>query len=359
MAPQHRPTGWISRALVARTLVCLGLLAAPATFPLASATFTGATANDVNAVSTPEVAAPSGLAATRTCAPGPGIAARGTPTSAIGLSSLALSPPAGTVAGDVLVAQVTHRDGAHALTVPAGWTAIGERTTAPGSSTVTSALFGKRAVAGEPASTFKLAVADVQMVGGVVAYSGVHASPVDVFAVASANEGVGTVATAPSVSTTTTGPVVLVHAFAKRQETLPVPGGTTPLWSVLSGSGAGNLGATAGSVPFAGPGVTPTRSTTGTNNFQWVAHTVALRPALGAPSANLTWTASPSTWATGYRLERSAGGTAQPPATITPISTTSAVDGPLVSGTTYSYRLWAYHGTWTSPAISVTLTPTC
>ena len=360
MSQQHRPTGWISRALVVRTLVCLGLLAAPATFPLASATFTGATANDVNAVSTPEVAPPSGLAATQTCAPGPGITARGTPTTATGVGSLTLTPPGGTVAGDLLVAQVTNRDGAHALTAPAGWTAIEERTTAPGSSTVTSALFWKRAVVGEPASTFTLGMADVQMVGGMVAYDGVHASsPVDDSAVASATEGVGTVATAPSVSTTTVGTVMLVHAFAKRQERLPVPGGTTPLWSVLSGSGAGNLGATAGSVPFAGPGATPTKSTTGTNDFQWVAHTVALRPAPGAPSANLAWTASPSTWATGYRLERTSGGTAQPPSTVTPISATSTVDGPLVNGTTYTYRLWAYHGTWTSSAVSATLTPSC
>lgn len=358
MAQQHRSTGWISRALVLRTLVCLGLLAVPATFPSASATFTGATANDVNAVSTAELEPPSAVSATQVCTVGPGITSDGRSRSATGVSSLTLTPPDGTVAGDLLVAQVTNRDGASSLTVPAGWTAIGPRTTAPGPSTITSALFWKRAVANEGPSTFTLGATDVQMVGGVAAYSGVHASnPVDVSAVASAPEGVGTVATAPSV-TTTAGGAMLVHAFAKRQERLPAVGGTTPLWSVLSGSGAGNLGATAGSVLFAGPGVTPARSTTGSNNFQWVAHTVALRPAAGAPSATLNWSPSPSAWATGYEFDRT-GGAVPGTGTVTPISATSTVDGPLVNGTTYTYRLRTYHGTWTSTAVAVTVTPSC
>ncbi len=94
-------------------------------------------------------------------------------------------------------------------------------------------------------------------------------------------------------------------------------------------------------------------------SLAWVAHTVALRPALGPPSAALTWTAGPSTWATGYRLERSVGGRVQATATVTPIGTTSAADGTLVNGTTYAFRLWAYRGTRISTSVTATLTPSC
>ena len=353
MAERYRLTGRFSRALIVRTAACLGLLLLPATFPLATAAFAGSTADDGNAVSTATVAPPSALAVTQTCAPGPGIAVRGA-RSATGLSSLALVPPAATVAGDLLVAQVVNRDG-HTLTAPGGWTAIGSRTTPAGSATVSSAMYWKWAAA-EGTSTFTLSTADVQMVGGVVAYSGVHASsPINAAAMGS---GVGTVATAPSV-TTTAANTLLVYAFAKRQEAPTAPAGSTPHWSLLSGSGSGTAGAGVWTLPFAGPGPTGTVSRTGSTSWEWVAHIVALRPALGPPSAAVTWTPSPSTWATGYRLERSVGGTVQSTATVTPISTSSTSDGPLVSGTTYSYRLWAYHGTWMSTALTTGFTPSC
>jgi hypothetical protein len=354
MRQQHRPTGWFSRALIVRSLACLSLLIVPASFPLASAAFAGSTGDPANSVSTAQVAPPSGLAATQTCAAGPGIATRGE-RAATGLGSLALTPPVGTVAGDLLLAQVVNRDG-HTLAVPSGWTAIGSRTTPTGSATVSSALFWKWAAAGEGTSTFTLSTADVQMVGGVVAYSGVHASnPVHVSTIGS---GTGTVAVAPSV-TTTVANTTLVYAFAKRQEAPAAPAGTTQHWSLLSGTGANNAGAGAWSVPFTGPGASGTVSRTGSTAWEWVAHTVALRPALGPPSATVTWTPSASSWATGYRLERSVGGTVQTTTTVTPVSTSSTSNGPLVNGTTYTYRLWAYYGTWTSTAVSTSLSPSC
>jgi hypothetical protein len=354
MAQRCRPTGRFSRGLIARTAACVGLLLLPATFPLASAAFAGSTADDANSVSTATVAPPSALAVTQTCAAGPGIVVVGV-RSANGLSSLTLIPPDGTVAGHLLVAQVVNRDG-HTLTAPPSWTPVGARTTPANSATVSSAVFWKWAAEGEGASTFTLGTADVQMVGGVTACSGVHpTSPVHQWGIGS---GIGAVATAPSV-TTTVPDTLLVYAFAKRQEATTAPAGTTPHWSLLSGSGSTTAGAGTWSVPFAGPGATGTVSRTGTTSWEWVAHTLALRPAPGPPSAALTWTASPSTWATGYRLERSVGGTVQSTATVTPISTSSTSNGTLVNGTTYSYRLWAYYGTWVSTAVTAGLTPSC
>ena len=86
---------------------------------------------------------------------------------------------------------------------------------------------------------------------------------------------------------------------------------------------------------------------------------MALRHAPGTPSAGLTWTPSPDSWATGYRLERSGNGAVQSTRTLTPAGTASTTEGPLVNGVPYAFRLWAHRGTWVSTAVTATLTPSC
>lgn len=70
--------------------------------------------------------------------------------------------------------------------------------------------------------------------------------------------------------------------------------------------------------------------------------------AVGGTSAALSWTASPSSAASGYRLLRTAtsGSGYTQIATITPVTATSAVDAP-GAGTWY-YVLQTYARTWTS-----------
>ncbi len=72
----------------------------------------------------------------------------------------------------------------------------------------------------------------------------------------------------------------------------------------------------------------------------------------GSPIAHLSWTQSPSTYASGYTLTR-AGASTQ---TITPATTTTATDGPLANNSSYSWQLVAYAGNWTSSSISASLT---
>jgi hypothetical protein len=45
--------------------------------------------------------------------------------------------------------------------------------------------------------------------------------------------------------------------------------------------------------------------------------------------------------------------------TVTPVEASTATEGPLVDGVTYTWRLWTYRGTWVSAAVTVTLTPAC
>jgi hypothetical protein len=257
------------------------------------------------------------------------------------------------------VAQVSNWGGPAVLTPPAGWNLI-RRDSAfqtNGAAQVTSALFWRVAVATEPASaTFHLA-ASVDMAGGIAAYSGASTtSAVDAHEAATSTSATTTV---PSV-TTTVANTMLVHFTTKRQEQLPAPGGTAERWRQISGTGTSIQGISAGDVSFAGPGATPVRSSTSPSNFssEWIGQTVALRPIPQQPAATLNWTATPSSWATGYRGERIVGGTVQATSSA-PMGATTVTDPGLVNGTTYTYRVWAYRGSWVSTVQTTTLTPNC
>jgi hypothetical protein len=271
--------------------------------------------------------------------------------------------PTGTAANDLLLAHVSHRQNLRGITPPIGWTPLEhEEALFAGvtGSAVSSAVFWKRATAAEPASaTFSLAAGpSVEVAGAVAAYSGVHLStPIN------ASDGaVGNSPTAAAPSLTTTVPgAVLVQLFAKRQETLPAPAGADARWGLPS-SNSGNawVGASGADEVRAAAGATGVRnSSASTFTSEWVALAVALRPALGAPSASLAWTASTSSDATGYRLERVVGAAVQAGATVDPVSANAATDGPLANGTAYTYRLRTYSGTWTSPDATVGFTPSC
>ena len=338
---------------VAVLVLALVLVALTAALPGASAAFSAASATPGNTLSADQLAAPSGLSAVQTCATPAAITFRAAGT-ATGMDSLTLAAPAGTVAGDVLVAQVAFAHTTAALTATAGWALV--RRDSIGN-VVVSAVFQKVAGTGEPGATFSFPTGTgVQMAGGIAAYSGVSTTtPVD------AHNGVvgyGRTAVTPSV-TTTTANTVLVRLITNVYEAYPAPAGTTQRWRLAVGGWSGG-GVTAGDEPFGGPGVTGTRSSSspsGTDAYG-IGQTVALRRGPGTPSAVLTWTATPSTWATGYRLDR-AGGAAPAGRTVTPGSATTTTDGPLVNGTSYSFSLRAQRGTWTSLPATTTFTPSC
>jgi hypothetical protein len=329
-------------------------VAAVSTVPTAYGLFSDSAAVTTT-VSTAVLAAPTNFTVTQSCTPPATIVLRGA-TSAAGTDALALDIPAGTASGDVLVAQVANRNGLFGgITPPAGWTLLDRRS---GGTAVTSAVYWKVATATEPASvTFDLlSSSGIQMVGGIMGYSGVSTTaPVNAWAAAT---GTGGTTTLPSVTTTAPG-TTLVRTITKRQETMPAPAGTTERWRLISGNGTATEGATGSDEVFAGAGASPARSTSTGFNAEWVAHTVALRAIPGTPTANASWTPSTSTWATGYMAERWVGSTLQISGPVTPVTASSAADGPLANGTTYTYRLSTYHRSWTSPTASVTFRPDC
>lgn len=72
------------------------------------------------------------------------------------------------------------------------------------------------------------------------------------------------------------------------------------------------------------------------------------------PKADLTWTATPSTFASGYKVERWRGTTLEATTTVTPRTTTSLTETGLRTGTTYTWKVYAYYLSWTSAVISAT-----
>ena len=343
----HRRVRRAPGARLVGLAAALGLLVAVLALPSVHAAFSAVTGTPTNSLAADSLRPPSGLAVTQTCSYAP-IVVRGALAST-GISPLSLSPPSGTQAGDVLVAQVAYY-GASTITAPSGWTAVLADTSG---GVVTSAVYWKVATAGEPAATFTRPSTDTgDMVGGIVAYNGVSGSaPV---AVAGGTTGSGEAATSPALTTTATG-VVVVHLLTKLQAQLSTPVGTTGRWTLNSDT----QGVTAADEPFAGLGAIPSRTSTSPGSATaWIVQTVVLRPALQQVGAALSWTASPSSWADGYRGERSVGGMAQGSSSV-PMGTTTAADAYLVNGTTYSYRVWAYRGAWVSTAATTTLTPSC
>lgn len=72
--------------------------------------------------------------------------------------------------------------------------------------------------------------------------------------------------------------------------------------------------------------------------------------------ATLSWTATPSTFASGYRIERWRGSTLEATQSVTPRTTTTVTQGGLATGTTYTWRIRSYYSSWTSTEVSKSAT---
>ncbi|MGY1760490.1 hypothetical protein ACI79G_13085 [Geodermatophilus sp. SYSU D00779] len=331
-------------------MAALGLLATVLTLPSAYSAFSATTGNRANSLAADRLQPPTGLTVTQTCSYAP-IALQGSPSSTK-VSPLLLTPPAGTLEGDVLVAQVAYY-GTSTVPTPSGWTRVVLPDTSGG--VVTSAVYWKVAVPDEPVATFtRTDTTTGDMVGGIVGYRGVDSSnPV---AAAGGTSGSAETMTSPTLTTSATGAVV-VHLLTRSGTVRPpTPGSTSPLWTNNSDSES----VTASYEPLAGPGAVPQRtSTTPGSTTAWIAQTVVLRPAVQQVGASLVWTATPSSWADGYQGERVVGGTVQRSSAV-PFGTTTVTDTGLTNGTTYTYRIRAYRGSWVSPdLVSTPLTPSC
>ena len=206
MDEPDRRTRRVPGVLLVGLVAALGLLVAVLALPSVDTAFSATRGTLPSSFATDRLQPPGGLTVTQTCTYAP-IVLQGSPSSTK-VSPLELSPPTGTLAGDVLVAQVAYY-GTSTVPPPSGWTRVVLPDTSGG--VVTSAVYWKVAVLNEPVASFSRPDTTTgDMVGGIVGYRGVSGSS-PIAAVGGAT-GSGDIATSSStVSTTATGTVVVPY----------------------------------------------------------------------------------------------------------------------------------------------------
>jgi len=187
-------------------------------------------------------------------------------------TSVTLNTPAGAIAGDVFVAQITVRDSA-TITPPSGWTLI--RSNLQGD--LRQSLYYWVAAAPISASYTWSLGASVRSAGGLAVYRGVeNTTPIDAH---SGQGGSGTSITAPSITTTVNYALLVAFFGAANGNTdITIPTGMSLVFT--RADKAGNAGATiaAASQLQTSAGASGTRTATGPNANN-IGQLIALRPA--------------------------------------------------------------------------------
>jgi trimeric autotransporter adhesin len=200
----------------------------------------------------------------------PGIAGGSGTTGNSTSTSLTLSAPSGTIAGDFLLAQFAYSGTNVAPATPSGWTQVDvtNRSTSFG-----QAVYYKVAAGGDSAAF--TCTGATRITGGILRYTGVDTSVAPIVA---ARSGTGTTETANAVTTTAANSRVVSLFGTAAARTLAYPTG-------LSGryQNASNPGIMAADETKATAGTTAAHTTTGTN-VAWVTQTVAFRPDATPPA---------------------------------------------------------------------------
>jgi hypothetical protein len=192
-----------------------------------------------------------------------------------GAATLVMQRPAGTAAGDVLVAAVSMR-GAPTITSPAGWTLV--RRDAKKTS-FSQAIFVHVAGGSEPPTyTFSLG-ASVTAVGTIAAYANVDAA-VPIAASGGQVNGKSTAATAPSITPAIPNTQLVGFFMATTKTTFAPAAGMTERAEVVSpGSTSSKVTGELADEAFASGGATGARAATIGKSANSIGQLIALRPA--------------------------------------------------------------------------------
>jgi RHS repeat-associated protein len=278
-------------------------------------------------------------------------------------TSITIARPAGTQAGDQLLATVAVHGGTEiTLTTPTGWTLIDSR---PQSTNVRLGLYRRTATTGDPtdwAFTWTGATPSRKAVAAISAYTGVDpTAPLDTWVT---DPGPST-HTHTSPTTTSTGPGLAISVVAVRAATTlttTAPAGTTERYEATSsGTNALTLAATDRTHPGGGTGTTTTSSglagpdVTATIVLRPLGSTETLRYSYADNADNWTITRTPTgtlveaTLALpgGVTLTKRSTGTVWSYPNIHGDTTAVATDAGIKQGATSLYDPWGNPlGTW-------------
>ena len=278
---------------------------------------------------------------------------------AFGTTSFTIASPAGIQVGDLMVIAYGKRKSAPSVTTPTGWTLLSRD--AYNTTDYQQLLFWRVATAADTVgTTYTLASSTADKADAIViAYRGVDQTNPIVTEGGQANAA-DDILTAPSL-TPSRADTRLVGFFgsAVGGAVLTTAGGMTSREYVASGTGGADVDLEVEDQPWAPSGTaTGTRAITLAAGGKGLAQMVALK-AESYPLAALTWTASTSTYADGYRLGRSVGGTETTSALLTPRTLTSYTVGStnhLTAGVVYDMALKTKAANWLSTAVTASFT---
>jgi len=214
-------------------------------------------------------------------------------------SGLTINVPAGTVAGDVMVAAIAVRTSAVSITPPAGWSAQAATVQNAGNSS-RQQIFYRVATGAEPASyTWRFDAPHSGAGGAILSYSGVDtASPIDAFGGNVTPQGADTQLQHRALSVTTSvadAMVVSTHAFSSAA-TWSL-GGVNERVDIASQAVPNAAGISLGvyDATQALAGATGDRVAVASGNGDTgTAHLIALRPFV--PQAVLHWSMDQASW---------------------------------------------------------------
>jgi hypothetical protein len=199
-----------------------------------------------------------------------------------GATSIAVSVPAGVVAGDVMIASID-AEGSGTFTVPTGWSSTGlfSGATFFGFSGVYFHVAGSS----EPASYSWELGTSRKATGKIVSYVGVeNGSPLEVTAT-TAGASSGTSDSAASITTTLANTMVLLDFGARNSLgtfTITPPGSTTQRASIFTSGTGAVVGSQTQDFTQATAGATGTKTFKTSASIPWGAITIALKPGTGA-----------------------------------------------------------------------------
>jgi hypothetical protein len=260
--------------------------------------------------------------------------------------TVSLPVPTGLQAGDLLVLNFTavnRNSGQIAVTVPAGWTLVSERTqyVTNISTYMLMQTYIKPVSLPEP-SSYIWSFGEVSIAAGTVAYAGVSpAGPVAAVAMA---HGIGTEATVPSITPGVEHARLLGFGGMNSKDKATWTGHTlqNTLWTVYQhGSGNHQSISGGGDEALTSAGPTGTRTWTATRAEPHITSALALAP-LRTAAVDVSWTA-PAESVEGYQVVRQGGGQGTQTWTV-PASQTSVSDTGLKPDTEYTYYVRAVVG---------------
>jgi hypothetical protein len=178
--------------------------------------------------------------------------------SGAGRLDITINRPAGTSAGQVMLASIVISDDDPAFTAPAGWTLVRQDTI---KDMLRQAIYVKAAGASEPASYTWTVPSARRIAGGITTFDGIDVThPVD--AVAGSTNGASTSVSAPGITTTVPNTILVQLAAVVSGGTFAPPGGMTEGWEAAA-PGSSTRKNTVGAVASESYALQPAAGSTG------------------------------------------------------------------------------------------------